>query len=182
MDNLEKLITDHRELFDDKEPAAGHFARFEDRLRMENRQIERHTGRRMFLRIAAVALLLVTVGLIVFDLATGNWRNSDDAEFASVILPADIRDAYEFYEQRSLERLGEINRLTEDCPRGVVLRDKANKEVSAFEANTQELKRALTENPDNERIQAALIQNQKLKEAALNNILLEGNMDNCRKR
>jgi hypothetical protein len=136
----------------------------------------------MLLRIAAVALLLVTVGLIVFDLATGAWKNGDDTEFASVILPADIRDAYEFYEQRSLDRMGEINRLTEDCPQGVVLRDKATKEVSTFEANTRELKKALTENPDNERIQAALIQNQKLKEAALNNILLEGNMDNCRKR
>lgn len=182
MDNLEKLIQDHRDLFDDKEPEAGHFARFEERLRQEDRRINHGSGRRIFFRIAAVALLLVTVGLIVFDLATGNWKKDSDNEFASMFLPSDIRDAYEFYEQRSRDRMTEITKLTEDCPQGVTLREKAVREVTSFEANTRELKQALTENPGNERIQAALIQNQKLKEAALNNILLEGNMDNCRKK
>jgi hypothetical protein len=43
--------------------------------------------------------------------------------------------------------------------------------MGALDAGTKELQRSLAENPNDERIQAAIIQNQQMKEGIMNTIL-----------
>jgi hypothetical protein len=44
-------------------------------------------------------------------------------------------------------------------------------ELTDLDANIAELKQALQKNPDNERLQAALIQNQQMKNQVLDNMI-----------
>jgi hypothetical protein len=180
MDTLEKYFKENRELFDDAEPPDGHLARFEAKLQMNEIAGERRSVRMTWLRIAAVAIILLATGMISYEFISGGFKGNNDNEFASLNIPADVREAYQYYDQASARKMNEISKISQSCPNGARLLDQANREASTFDANTIELARAIHENPGNERIRAAFIQNQQMKDAALSNIVLEGNMNNCR--
>jgi hypothetical protein len=180
MDNLEKYFKENRNLFDDAEPSDGHFARFEAKLQMMDQQQERRISRVNWIRVAAIAVILLATGLISYEFVSGRFKGGNDNEFASLNVPDDVREAYQYYDQSSARKMNEISKISQSCPEGAKLLDKANREISLFDANSVELVRAIRENPGDERIQAAFIQNQKMKEATLSNLVLEGNMNHCK--
>jgi hypothetical protein len=180
MNTLENYFKENRGLFDDAEPSDGHFARFEEKLMAEERKREKGRFSVNWLRVAAVAIILVASGLISYEFISGGFRGNNNSEFATLNIPDDVREAYQYYDQVSEKKLLEISKISQSCPNGAKLLDQANREVSSFNANSIELAKAIHENPGNERIEAAFIQNQKMKEAALSNIVLEGNMNHCK--
>lgn len=182
MEKLEQYVRNNSELFNEEEPRAGHFDRFEARLKQEDVQVISIGRRHTWMRIAAVAVVLVTAGLIGFDLLSGRAFTRSDRDLASVTFTADMREALDYYSNVAAERMKEIDKITQSCPDGQQLKSKALSEVATFDANHDELTLALRDNPGNERVEAALIQNQKLKEEALNNIILQGNMENCNRK
>ncbi len=182
MDTLESFVRKNREQFDTFEPAEGHFKRFEERLAQESGiRVISLTSRGMWLRIAAAVLVLITAGLITFDLATGRVFPRHAEDVASLNLPADVQEAVDYYASLSDQRMTELGKIATGCPNGAKLLNQAQREVSNFNATDRELTKALMENPGNERVQAALIQNGKMKESALNNLVLQGNMETCKK-
>ena len=134
------------------------------------------------MRDAAMAVVLVTAGMIGYDLLSGRAFSRGNDDLASIAFTTDTREALEYYSRTTADRMKEIDRIATDCPDGLALKSKALREVAAFDANHQELALALKENPGNERMEAAMIRNQKLKEEALNNIILQGNMEHCNKK
>ncbi len=66
MDELEKFIRENKEMFTNEEPLEGHFERFEDRLRFQQR---RNRIRQLYriTSIAAVGLLLIASSIFVYD-------------------------------------------------------------------------------------------------------------------
>jgi hypothetical protein len=181
MDSLETYIRNNRDQFDLDEPPQGHFRRFEEKLKQESRGTVVPMNRRtLWYRVAAAVLILVTAGLVTFDIASGRIFSSSRQDVASLNLPADVREAVDFYSDLSDRRMTELHKIASGCPNGALLLDKARREASLFDATNIELTKALTENPGNERAQAALIQNGKMKESSLNNLILQGNLDNCK--
>jgi hypothetical protein len=180
MDNLEKYFKENRSLFDDAEPSDGHLARFEAKLQMMDMQPERNVSRVNWIRVAAIAVILLATGLISYEFVSGRFKGGNDHEFASLNIPDDVREAYHYYDQSSARKMNEISKISQSCPNGAKLLDQANREINIFDANSAELARAIRENPGDERIQAAFIQNQKMKEATLSNLVLEGNMNHCK--
>lgn len=178
MEKLEQYIRDNREFFDDEEPASGHISRFEERLAQEMKVVP-ITRHRRWMRVAVTVVVLVTAGTIGFDMLSKNVFKSSD-EYASVTFSSDTREALDYYSKLTDERMTEINKIATTCPQGNQLKSQAEKESATFDANSRELTDALKENPGNQRVEAALIRNQQMKEAALNNLILQGNLDNCK--
>lgn len=178
MEKLEQYIRDNREFFDDEEPAPGHVSRFEERLAKEMNVVP-ITRSRHWMRVAVTVVVLITAGSVGYDMLSKKAFRSSD-EYAAVTFSSDTREALDYYSKLTDDRMTEINKIASTCPQGNQLKSQAEKESATFDANSRELTDALKENPGNQRVEAALIRNQQMKESALSNIILQGNLDNCK--
>ncbi len=170
MDNLEKFITENREFFDDAEPQAGHFSRFEEKMEQQQPHSEVAVDKYFLLKIAAGLLILLTVSVYIFDFAAHNISKSLSGKTNTTIVPAEIQDAINYYNDAASTKLGQINKLAccgQDTHKIYTI---ASAELKSLNANSEELKKALSENPD-ERIQAAIIQNNQMKEKVMNELV-----------
>ena len=171
MTDLKKFIHDHRDEFDDMEPDPNHFNRFEERLSAMSSIRPVPVNRFQMLRIAALILVLISVSVFVFDLATREIRERFGAQTARLELPVDVKEAILYYDNQSAKQLAEISKLAGNNPAGRELSASAMKEIDKLDENTNELKGSLLQNPNNERLLAALIQNQQMKDGILSNIV-----------
>jgi hypothetical protein len=173
MSDLNKFIRDNRAEFDDAEPDPGHFARFESRLARQQAHPHTLARRNAMLRVAALILLLITGSVVVFDFATQEIRNRFTAQDNSGELPAEVREAMQYYDNQAGEKMNTITRLTAGNPEARSLSQASLEEISNLDENTQELTRDLRGNPNNERIIAALIRNQQMKDGIMNTIITQ---------
>ena len=171
MDSIEKLIKSKRDLFDDAEPASGHFERFAFKMEREPVKKGFHINRPLILKMAAVCLLFITATLLIMDFRSqhqgflkGNVSNNST-------FSAELDDAMRYYDGRTSLRMGEFKKLACCGEEQSRLRNMIELEMNALDASTIELRRSLQENPDNERVQAALIKNQQMKEQILDNVI-----------
>ena len=173
MPNLEKFIKDHLEEFDSFEPEPGHFKRFEDRLKAQPGLKPSVHNRWMMLRIAALIIILITVSVFVFDLATREIRERFAAEKQGAELPLEIREAVRYYENQTDMQVATLHKLAAHHEDAGALNASALKEIQSLDATTNELKKSLSENPGNEQILDAIIRNQQMKESMLNTIITQ---------
>ena len=169
MRKLEEYVRENRDLFDDMEPDDGHFARFSEKLEAEPGK-ERFTIRRSsMMRVAAIILLFITVSVFMFDFALNKWRN--DSPGRGSALNSELDDALQYYDSRTSDRLVEFRKLACCGEQQVRLNNMVNGELNALDANSAELKKSLSANPENEMIQAALIKNHQMKETVVENMI-----------
>jgi len=175
MTDLQKFISDHRTEFDDLEPDPDHFRRFEKKLKKLPASRTLTSNRHQMLRIAALILVLISVSVFVFDLATREIREWYGTQTSRLELPKDVDEAIQYYDNQITQQLGEIRKLAGENTAGREVSASALKEIGMLDDNTNELKRCLLQNPNNERLLAALIQNQQMKEGILSNIVTKLN-------
>ena len=171
MNNLEEYVTKHCDEFSDSEPPEGHFERFESKLGESPEQHQHPIRRTNVLKMAAVILLLISVGAFAIEYGVKGIFNSIMGSPESTGLSAEMTDALNYYDNQNrtkIERLAEIAAVTSET-KGVEA--SVLKELESLDASSVELKRSLGQNPGNERLQAALIQNQRMKESILNTVL-----------
>jgi hypothetical protein len=178
MDKLEKFITDNRELFDDAEPLAGHFSRFEEKLDQQRAHSGFAIDKNFLLKIAAGLLILLTVSVYIFDFAANRISKNLAGENRSAIVPAEMQDAINYYDDAASAKLGQIDKLACCGQDTRKVYSMANNEMKSLNANSVELQKALSENPGNERIQAAIIQNHQMKEKIMNQVVDKLKMKN----
>jgi Skp family chaperone for outer membrane proteins len=171
MDKLEKFITENAEHFNDSEPEVGHFERFKEKLGRETGKSTFRFRRSMMLKVAAVILVLVTATVLVFDFAADRISKTINAQDAAGTMSREMEDAMNYYDGQTLTRLGEFNRLACCGDEQVRLNEIAARELNNLDVNIEELKQALQADPQNERIQAALIRNQQMKGEVLDNMI-----------
>jgi hypothetical protein len=171
MGNLEKFISENRDEFDYIEPLDGHFERFQERLGNGEEKHSTGISRFYFLRVAAIILLFITISVLVFDQAVRSVRGRLSKETSGIQLPGDMAEAMQYYNSKAISQLSEIRKLSSDPVQADQINKDALDEMGALDAGTKELQQSLAENPDDERIQAAIIQNQQMKEGIMNTIL-----------
>ncbi|MCK9423701.1 MAG: hypothetical protein M0Q38_14005 [Bacteroidales bacterium] len=171
MSDLEKFIKDHREEFDTFEPSPDHFKKFETLLQQQPEVLQPGINRFMMLKIAALILVLITVSVFVFDLATKGIRDRLNNRNAGTELPLEVKEVVQYYDIQVAERFGQIQKLASSNEEARMLNSNAIREIQNLDVSTDELKKSLAENPNNERLLAALIQNQQMKEGIMNNII-----------
>ena len=171
MDKLEKFITENRESFDDAELLAGHFSRFEEKLDQQHAHSGVFIDRNFLLKIAAGLLVLLTVSVYIFDFAANRISKNLSGESRSALVSAEMQDVINYYDDAASVKLGQINKLAccgQDTRR---IYSMASDEMKTLNANSAELQKTLSENPGNERIQEAIIQNQQMKEKVMNQVV-----------
>jgi hypothetical protein len=171
MDKLDKFISENRELFNESEPDHGHFKRFSEKLDHESGTRTFRIKRALMLKIAAGILVFITATVLVFDLGVKHLRNSFETYNAGTGLTDETENAMNYYDGLTKNRLGEFNKLACCGEEKVHLNSLVSSELNNLDANIAELKQVLRNNPDNERIQAALIQNQQMKNQVLDNMI-----------
>lgn len=171
MKNLEQYIRDHRDEFDAEEPEEGHFEAFRSRLAFEPQAVKTPARNFAMLRVAAVVLLMITVSVAVFEFGARYIGNTLRAGNDEKELPAEIREAMQYYDNRASAGIAEIRQLAA-AHSGIGTDGKeALREISGLDASTEELKRALADDPGNEKISDAILRNQQMKDAILTHII-----------
>lgn len=170
MDKLEKFIVEHRTEWSDQEPADGHFDRFMARLEAEERRNIRPADRFFFLKVAAGLIIVFSVSVLLFDFASSRLFNRSLTSGEAAI-PADIRDAEQYYGRAASEGMGNIQKLACCGQDTKTIRTIADREVQQLDASSAELRQALKQNPGDERIQAALIRTQQMKETVVRQVV-----------
>lgn len=171
MSNLEKFVHDHLAEFDSDEPGPGHFRRFEDRLDSLPGRSRSLPGRFTALRVAAMILILVSVSVVIFDAATSGLNDWFPAAGRQAELPAEIRDAMKYYDDRATVQLATIRQLAMNREDAASISASTLTEVRLLDAGTEELKRTLTANPGNEALLDAIVRNRQMKEQMLKTII-----------
>jgi hypothetical protein len=164
MNDLDNIIQKNRELFNTNEPSDGHFERFEQKLNKLNSTKKTYTFG-YILKAAAVAILVVLSGLWVFD-------NINETKINEGIALSEISPEYGevemYYTHLVNQKFGEIKQSTS--------LDSLQKEILVHELNNMDsiyenLKKDLTENPNDKRVINAMIQHYQLKVEVMNQIL-----------
>lgn len=173
MTDLQKFIREHRAEFDDAEPSTGHFERFASQLDEQPvvRSIAR--GRSQMLKVAAMIIVMVSVSVFVFDLATREIRDMFASEKQETELPLEIREAVLYYDNQSRTQIAALHKLAVNNEDADALSASALKEIQGLDATTNELKKSLAENPGNEHILDAIVRNQQMKETMLKTIITQ---------
>jgi hypothetical protein len=171
MSNLEKFVRDHLAEFNSDEPGTGHFRRFEDRLESLPGHSRNLPGRYSALRVAAMILILVTVSVVVFDTVTSGLRDWFSAGKGPSELPAEIRDAMKYYDDRATIQIAAIRELAMNREDAAAINASALREIGHLDAGSEELKRTLAANPGNEMLLPAIVRNRQMKENMLKTII-----------
>jgi len=171
MNNLDKLIQENRDQFDGIEPLDGHFERFREKLGIAGQPAVTMPSRFSMLKVAAVILVIITGSILVFDMATRSIRERFSSARAGVEMTAEMTEAVQYYDARAMTQLKVVRKLANNPEQANLINDNATKEMQSLDENTRELQKSLAENPNFERIQAAIIQNQQMKEGIMNTIV-----------
>ena len=171
MEPIESFFKENRESFDDQEPEDGHFSKFSDKLEYEFGKPSLTFNRTTILKVAAIILFLITASVFVFDYSINKLKSSLESNSAGAILAPEFQDAIQYYNMRTSDRLGEFRKLACCGEQQIRLNAIMSSELNALDANSSELQRSLSEHPDNERVQAALIKNQQMKEQVVENMI-----------
>jgi hypothetical protein len=171
MDKLDKFISENAGFFNDSEPDHGHFKRFSEKLDQESGVNTFRIKKNMMLRIAAVILILITATVLLFDLGMKRFSKSFEMYNAGTGLNNEMENAMNYYDGQTMNRLGEFNKLACCGKEKVHLNALVSTGLNDLDANIAELKQELIKNPDNEKLQAALIQNQQMKGQVLDNMI-----------
>ena len=180
MARIEQFIREHRSDFDMQEPDEGHFGRFAALLDQQESKPVHMINRGKILRIAAVILLLISLSAVVFDFATRSIRERFAGSESSFEVSDEINEAILYYDRQTQAKLAALGNLAAGSQEAGLMQSSVLKEIKNLDDATEDLKSCLRQNHGNERIQAAIIQNQQMKESILNNVLTRINIQSTK--
>jgi cytochrome c-type biogenesis protein CcmH/NrfG len=164
MNKLEDLIQSNRDKFNDLEPDEGHFERFQEKLSRHHRQNRRFPWG-VFLKAAAVAILVVLSGLWIYE-NVGDKESSRQLALEQV--SPEVREAHFYYTslmEEKYERIRQFDFKNED-QKEMLLQEL--REMDAIYSNIRDDLRA---NPNDSRVVSALIRHYQMKLEVMNQIL-----------
>jgi len=164
MDRLEKHIQTNRDQFNDLEPEDGHFKRFREKLSKYHRQKNKFPWT-VYLKAAAVALLVVLSGLWVQDQIQGNQNQE---RLALERVSPELKEAHIYYTslmEKKYERIQEFN-FKNEAQKKMLLEEL--REMDAIYSNIRE---DLMTNPNDPRVVSALIRHYQMKLEVMNQIV-----------
>jgi hypothetical protein len=171
MNNLDKLFQEDRYQFDATEPLDGHFERFRERLGIADQTVASNFSRFGMLKVAAVILVIITGSILVFDLATTSIRERFSGGKADIAVTSEMTEAVQYYDARAMAQLKVVRKLASNPAQADLINGDALKEMKSLDESTRELQKSLAGNPNCERLQDAIIQNQQMKEGIMNTIV-----------
>lgn len=150
---IEKLIKENRDFFDDANPMEGHFERFEARLDHEFK-VKRKLNARIIWQIAASVAIIV---LVVNQVWMYTSPKETEIQTLGTVSP-EYKEAEFYYTNAINNGLTQWNELKSD---GTLAPDQdkmLNQEMAEFDKTYQSLQNELNANPNDERVINAMIE------------------------
>jgi hypothetical protein len=161
MDELEKIIAGNRDQFDTAEPNFGHFERFQNKLAANNKTTS-VSGFSFFMKVAAVAILVILSGLYIGE-------HAYEKIVSITHKPTEINQAQQHYMMLVNQQLTTIEQMDHllSADQKAMLID----EFSKMDALYQKLQSDLKAMPNDPRIVQAMITHYQMKIEILNRII-----------
>jgi len=173
-DDIEELMKKHADALNDNEPAAGHFERFEARLKAQN-TTRKITGK-LLLKVAAAVVFVLLLGNQLFTWFSPNSRGLifNNGKHNTITL-ASLSPEYqevEFYYTTSINsELSQWHTLSNEGFISVDEQKMMNEELEEFEQLYKNLQRDLAANPNDERVINAMLEFYQTKLSLINMIV-----------
>jgi hypothetical protein len=171
MSFLEKKIKDNPAFFDDQEPALGHKKRFVDKLDAVEVQEDGPARFANWMRIAAVAVVFVAASFFVFKYSVEDLRGAVMREVVQIDFSGDIENVFAYYESVTNTKILQIDQLAINDEQALEIKSIAEKQLENLDATLAEIEKEYAKNPDNPRLQAAMVNNKRKKAEVMDNIL-----------
>lgn len=172
MQRIEEIIKKNKEAFSDREPQEGHLERFSEKLTAHHRQKEGWFERyAIAVRIAAAILVFIAVATLIYTDRLPVIKNLFTQRLASAELPMELVEVMQYYNILTDKKVSQIDELAVSTDEASRVKEKAMTELKALEESTNDLEVEYAQNPNNERIINALLQNQREKAKILDKIL-----------
>ncbi len=176
MSDFEKIINKNRDAYDSDEPADGHFERFQSKLSSLHKEIDEEKIKvlqflyKHWWKLAAAIIILIGFGFLFFD-EFYNKAGTNSAQSTEIILSPELKEVGIYYSSITDERFDMINRLVSDSMEGMKIKEMVDIELSELNENYGELLQEYKNNPDDDRIINAIINNYRIRADILDNII-----------
>ncbi len=173
MKDLEKYVNENLKSFDDEEPGEGHLERFRMKLEQKDEVISVFKRSGIAIKIAAVILVFLTAGVFLFDESIHGLKHLIYGQTAAATIPSDVDEALQYYSAQANQGMEKISRLAGSVQEGHRLTEMVQQDLNSLNANSDELRKSFKENPNDERIKAALIRNEQMKKTIVDNVVMK---------
>lgn len=167
MFDVEKEIKDNLAFFNDNAPDEGHQLRFSQKLDKELHSSKIKPLLHFWRYAAAVVVLLATSYTVMFVMNyDGNHR-----EITNIVYSKELKIVEDYYDATSDYNLQKINEVAVNEHQAGILKKKAVKEMKKLDANLAMIEKEYAENPDCDKLQAAIVNNKRKKAEVVETIV-----------
>ena len=167
---FEDKIRKESKAFDQHEPEKDHLARFI--LKLEGDQ-EKHLKKRTpwyYTRAAAAILILVAASYVTYDFILNTPAQQEGLQIS---YSSDMDRIMAYYDAVSKEKITEIEGRTEGSEDADKLKQMAYHRMDDMDIRLAAIEKEYMNNPDNEMLKAAIINNKRKKAEVMEHILLQ---------
>ena len=163
MKDLEKILRDHKDQFDDYEPQDGHFENFLEKL---NHQKKRNIFESIpnFLKVAVIITFVIFSGLVGYQI-----RNMQGNHLGLGAISPEYKEVEAFYTANINNQLGMLKQLGNFDKKQH--QSILSEELKDMDERYSQLKKELKLHPDDDRIIQAMIEYYQVKTSILNRII-----------
>ncbi|PKQ62045.1 hypothetical protein BZG02_13990 [Labilibaculum filiforme] len=163
MKNLEKIIREHKNEFDENEPQEAHFKNFLEKL---NTPKKRNLFESIpnFLKVAVIITFVIFSGFIGYQI-----RNMQENTYGLGTISPEYREVEAFYTANINSQLGMLKQLgsfDKEQHQSIL-----SEELKDMDERYSQLKKELKLHPDDDRIIQAMIEYYQVKTNVLNRII-----------
>ncbi len=151
---LEEIIRKNAAVFDSEEPSANHYEKFLKKLDDSHHNVKKDRYIRILTHVASVA----AVFLLVVSIILLHRQSSDDN--LSQKLPAEVTEIENFFQYQIESNLRSLNSSLKNCP---VQKQNLQSCFKELDRSFKTIQNDLMENPGNEQVLNALINNYQTK-------------------
>ena len=174
-DYIEKLIEDHMEGLNENEPREGHFDRFGEKLKQQNRKKVFSLNTALKVAAAVVFILLIANQAFIYlssDNPVSIFNPGEKEEEMTLASVSSEYEEVEFYFSNAIDN--GLNQWENMVESGLVSEEEQqmmDNELSEFESRYEKLQNDLTANPNDERVINAMLEYYQTKLSVINMIV-----------
>lgn len=163
---IEKLVNNFKDRFNEEEPSPQHLVSFETKLKQQLKTTYAF-NRRNLLRIAvSIGILIVcsSLSLIIYF----NIKESTEHNIKITKTSAELQETEKYYAEQINKGIADIKsqKLVDQTQKNAILSD-----LNDMDKNYQQLKHELKKNPNDERVIHAIIEHYQVKLDAIDQIV-----------
>lgn len=169
MSNLEDKIRNQTDFFNQEDPLEGHFDRFAEKLEQQHSR-QRISHRKSLLKIAAIALLLLSVSYFTFYQFTAKQQEVM-ADVIKIEYTNEMGEVLKYYDATSYLKTEEIDQFALNPEEALKSRQKAGRQLENLDARLAAIEKEYIKNPGNKQLKAALVNTQRKKSEVISQIV-----------